>query len=54
VATTETTYDLCYEVRVWAEANGHVFQNKGREGSDGNTGQAPTESKKHEPVTAVS
>jgi formylglycine-generating enzyme required for sulfatase activity len=54
IATTQTTYEQWYEVRKWAEANGYVFQNKGREGSNGNTGKAPTESKKHEPVTTIS
>jgi formylglycine-generating enzyme required for sulfatase activity len=53
IATTQTTYEQWYEVRKWAEANGYVFQNKGREGSNGNTGKAPTESKKHEPVTTI-
>jgi formylglycine-generating enzyme len=54
IATTQTTYEQWYEVRIWAEANGYVFQNKGREGSDGNTGLAPTETKKQEPVTTIS
>ncbi len=53
MATTQTTYELWYEVRTWAEANDYHFQNLGREGNDGTIGAAPT-TRKHEPVTVVS
>jgi len=53
MATTETTYELWYEVRIWAEASGYHFDNLGREGNDGTIGAAPTEAKL-EPVTTVS
>ena len=52
MATTETTYELWYQVRVWAEANGYVFQNKGREGHDGIIGAIPSNDKL-EPVTYI-
>jgi formylglycine-generating enzyme required for sulfatase activity len=53
MAKYETTYELWYEVRVWAEANGYTFANQGREGTDGTTGATPTTAK-NEPVTGVS
>lgn len=53
MASTETTYELWYEVRVWAESNGYFFKNLGKEGSDGAIGQAPTSANK-EPVTYIS
>jgi formylglycine-generating enzyme required for sulfatase activity len=53
MAKYETTYELWYEVRMWAEANGYTFANQGREGNDGTTGAAPTTAK-NEPVTYVS
>jgi formylglycine-generating enzyme len=53
MATTETTYELWYQVRLWAEANGYFFQNMGREGNDGVIGAVPT-SNKNKPVTTVS
>jgi formylglycine-generating enzyme required for sulfatase activity len=53
IAKYETTYELWYEVRVWAEANGYTFANPGREGYKGTDGSAPTGSKTH-PVTMVS
>jgi len=53
MATTETTYELWYEVRIWAETNGYHFDNLGREGDGGTIGAAPTEAKL-EPVTTVS
>ena len=53
LVTTQTTYELWYEVRVWAEAHGYHFQNQGREGHDGTIGSAPTAAKL-EPVTTVS
>jgi formylglycine-generating enzyme required for sulfatase activity len=52
MAKYETTYELWYEVRVWAEANGYTFANQGREGNDG-TIAVPTTAK-NEPVTYVS
>lgn len=53
MAKTETTYELWYEVRHWAEEKGYYFQNKGREGNDGAIGALPT-SNKLEPVTSIS
>jgi formylglycine-generating enzyme required for sulfatase activity len=53
MAKYETTYELWYEVRVWAEANGYTFAYQGREGPDGTDGAAPTTAK-NEPVTYVS
>jgi formylglycine-generating enzyme len=53
LAIYQTTYELWYTVRIWAEANGYYFANRGREGSTGTIGQAPTE-KKLEPVTTIS
>ena len=51
---TEVPYEVWYEVRTWAESKGYVFANKGREGSDGSAGAAPTELNKKHPVTVVS
>ena len=53
IAKTETTYNLWYEVRIWAEANGYKFASKGKEGR-GREGEAPTPEKKDHPVTWVS
>jgi formylglycine-generating enzyme required for sulfatase activity len=53
MAKYETTYELWYEVRVWAAANGYTFANQGREGNDGTNGAVPTTAK-NEPVTYVS
>ncbi len=55
IAETEVTYELWYEVRIWAEKpeQGYVFANKGREGSMGTDGAVPTANKTH-PVTMVS
>jgi formylglycine-generating enzyme required for sulfatase activity len=50
---TEITYELWYTVRTWAESNGYIFANQGREGNDGTDGAAPTGAKQ-EPVTCVS
>jgi formylglycine-generating enzyme required for sulfatase activity len=51
IAKYETTYELWYEVYQWADSHGYSFANAGREGHDGNDGEAPiTES---EPVTAI-
>ena len=51
---TEVTYDLWYKVRTWAESNGYTFANKGKEGSHGTVGAAPTEAGKEQPVTTIS
>lgn len=51
---TEVTYELWHEVLTWAEGKGYTFANKGREGSAGTVGAAPTEAGKKEPVTAIS
>jgi formylglycine-generating enzyme required for sulfatase activity len=52
MAKYETTYELWYEVRVWAEAHGYTFYYQGREGYDGTDGAAPTTAK-NKPVTTV-
>jgi formylglycine-generating enzyme required for sulfatase activity len=54
IAAYETTYELWYEVKIWAGDNGYTFQNLGREGHDGTLGSQPTEGDKWEPVAAVS
>jgi len=51
---TEVTYELWHEVLTWAESNGYTFANKGREGSAGTVGAAPTDTGKKEPVTTIS
>lgn len=51
---TEVTYELWHEVLTWAESNGYTFANKGKEGSHGTEGAAPTEAGKKEPVTEIS
>jgi formylglycine-generating enzyme required for sulfatase activity len=53
MAKYETTYELWYEVRVWAAEHGYTFANQGMEGYPGTTGAAPTTAK-NEPVTHVS
>ncbi|UTD01601.1 SUMF1/EgtB/PvdO family nonheme iron enzyme [Treponema socranskii subsp. buccale] len=50
---TEVTYEVWHEVLTWAESNGYAFANKGKEGSDGTEGAAPTEAGKKEPVTTI-
>ncbi len=50
----ETSYRLWYEVRLWAEANGYVFNNPGQQGSSGRRGREPTEAGKYQPVTNIS
>lgn len=50
----ETTYDLWYRVRVWAEDNGYSFLNPGQEGSDGRRGRPPTSAGRYQPVTNIS
>jgi len=55
IAETEVTYELWHKVYSWAtsrEENEYYFANDGKEGSHGNTGQAPTE-KKNQPVTKI-
>lgn len=52
IANTITTYELWYQVRVWAEATGYILENKGREGHDGVIGASPTVNKL-EPVTYI-
>jgi formylglycine-generating enzyme required for sulfatase activity len=52
IGETEVTYELWYAVRQWAESKGYSFFNKGREGSMGKDGAAPTENKTH-PVTYI-
>ncbi|EMB27421.1 formylglycine-generating enzyme family protein [Treponema denticola] len=51
---TEVTYEVWHEVLTWAVNNGYTFANKGKEGSNGGVGAAPTEEGKKEPVTYVS
>ncbi|UTC66452.1 MULTISPECIES: formylglycine-generating enzyme family protein [unclassified Treponema] len=51
---TEVTYELWHEVLTWAEGKGYTFANKGREGSAGTVGAAPTDEGKEEPVTTIS
>ena len=51
---TEVTYKLWHEVLTWAESNGYTFANKGKEGSNGGVGAAPTDTGKEEPVTTIS
>ena len=51
---TEVTYEVWHEVRTWAESKGYVFANKGKEGSHGTEGAAPTDEGKKEPVTTIS
>lgn len=50
----ETTYDLWYSVKNWAEENGYCFENAGQEGSEGSVGKAPTNGGRYEPVTKIS
>lgn len=50
----ETTYELWYAVRIWAEQNGYKFQNPGQEGSSGRRGRAPTSENHFQPVTMIS
>ena len=53
IGKTEVTYELWYEVLAWAEHKGYTFANRGREGSHGTDGAAPTANKNH-PVTMIS
>jgi formylglycine-generating enzyme len=53
ISIHETTYELWYHVRLWSEKNGYSYQNLGKEGSHGNTGEKPSKIKE-QPVTEVS
>jgi len=55
IAETETTYELWYAVRTWAEDNGYQFQNAGMQGSKLKEfiGATPTPPE-GQPVTTVS
>lgn len=53
IGETPVSYFLWYQVRIWAEVHGFVFQNQGREGSHGKIGEKPSE-RKMEPVTEIS
>ncbi|UTC66454.1 MULTISPECIES: SUMF1/EgtB/PvdO family nonheme iron enzyme [unclassified Treponema] len=50
---TEVAYELWHEVLTWAEGKGYTFANKGKEGSAGTVGAAPTDEGKKEPVTEI-
>ncbi len=50
----ETTYNLWYVVRVYAEQKGYVFANPGQAGSMGKRGAAPDAQNSMEPVTMIS
>jgi len=50
----ETTYNLWYIVRNYAEQKGYVFQNPGQEGAYGRRGKAPTKEGAYQPVTMIS
>lgn len=50
----ETTYNLWYIVRTYAEEKGYVFQNPGQEGAYGRRGKDPTKEGAYQPVTMVS
>ncbi|MDR1787418.1 MAG: formylglycine-generating enzyme family protein [Treponema sp.] len=52
IAAYETTYQLWYAVRDWALRHNYVFANKGREGSNGDTGAPPASERL--PVTCIS
>ena len=54
IGKTEVTYELWHKVLTWAERNGYTFANKGKEGSHGTVGAAPTEAGKKESVTTIS
>ncbi len=49
----ETTYNLWYICRIYAEQNGYTFANPGQEGSGGKRGAAPTAQGAYQPVTMV-
>ena len=50
----ETTYNLWYIGRIYAEQNGYTFANPGQEGSSGKRGAAPTAAGCYKPVTMIS
>ncbi len=50
----ETTYNIWYIVRIFAEQNGYTFANPGQEGSSGRRGAAPTAAGSFQPVTMIS
>lgn len=49
----ETTYNLWYIGRIYAEQNGYTFANPGQEGSAGKRGAAPTAIGSYQPVTMI-
>jgi formylglycine-generating enzyme required for sulfatase activity len=58
IGAVEVTYDLWYTVREWAihaDRGGekYTFTYKGKEGTTGTEGAAPTEEGKYQPVTAI-
>ncbi|MCR5045950.1 MAG: formylglycine-generating enzyme family protein [Treponema sp.] len=50
----ETTYNLWYICRIYAEQNGYTFANPGQEGSNGKRGAAPSALGCYLPVTMIS
>ena len=50
----ETTYNLWYIVRTYAEEKGYVFGNPGQEGAYGRRGKDPTSEGAYQPVTMIS
>jgi formylglycine-generating enzyme required for sulfatase activity len=54
IAKYETTYELWYVVKQWADSNGYTFANAGRQGADQDwNGTDPIGTNKH-PVTTIS
>jgi formylglycine-generating enzyme required for sulfatase activity len=53
IGETQVTYELWYEVRIWAESNGYFFRFKGFEGAAGEEGMVPSDDKR-KPVTGIS
>ena len=49
----ETTYNLWYIVRTYAEERGYVFGNPGQEGAYGRRGKDPTSEGAYQPVTMI-
>lgn len=49
----ETTYNLWYIGRIYAEQNGYTFANPGQEGSGGKRGASPTALGAYQPVTMI-
>ena len=49
----ETTYNLWYIVRNYAEERGYVFQNPGQQGAYGRRGKSPTKEGAYQPVTMI-